>query len=103
MGPCPGATARGGLTYALGVAACPGAVDGAVAAEQARGVVALAALVHHGAGEAQAVAEHHPGVAGGPRVSTGDHWGPEGRVSHRVGSREWPGAPCATGVPCGPR
>lgn len=68
------------LTCALRVAACPGAVDRAVPAEQARGVVALPALIDHGAGEAQAVAEQDSGVARSPGVPTRDHW--EARGAH---------------------
>lgn len=61
------------LTYALRVTACPGAVDRAVSAEQARGVVAFPALVDDGAGEAQAVTERDSGVAWSPGVPTRDH------------------------------
>ena len=65
--PSPGGLA---LTCALGVTACPGAVDRAVSAEQARGVVAFATLIDNGAGEHQAIAEHHSGVAWSSGVPT---------------------------------
>lgn len=51
------------LTCALRVTACPGAVDRAVSAEQARGIVAFTTLIDNGTGEHQAIAEHHLGVA----------------------------------------
>lgn len=63
------------LTCALGVAAGPGAVDGAVSAEQACGIVAFATLVDNGTGEHQTVAEHHSRIAWSSRVPTRDHWG----------------------------
>ena len=68
-----GAQRAWGLTYALWVTACPGAIDRAVSAEQARGVVAFPALVDDGAGEAQAVTERDSGIAWSPGVPTRDH------------------------------
>lgn len=61
------------LTYALRVTACPGAIDRAVPAEQACGVVAFPTFVDDGAGENQAITEHDSGIAWSPRVPTGDH------------------------------
>lgn len=61
------------LTCALWVTACPGAIDRAVPAEQACGVITFPALVDNGAGENQAIAEHDAGIAWSPGVPTGDH------------------------------
>jgi hypothetical protein len=61
------------LTCALWVIACPGAIDRAVSAEQACGVVAFPTLVDNGVGENQAIAEHNLGIAWSPRVPTRDH------------------------------
>lgn len=61
------------LTYALRVAACPGAIDRAVPAEQACGVVPFPTLIDDGAGENQAIAEHDSGIAWSPGVPTRDH------------------------------
>jgi len=58
------------LTCALRVTACPGAIDRAVSAEQACGVVAFTTLIDNGAGEHQAVAEHHSGIAWSSGVAT---------------------------------
>lgn len=61
------------LTYALGLTARPGAIDRAVPAEQASGVVPFPTLVDDGAGENQAVTEHDSGIAWSPGVPTRDH------------------------------
>ena len=51
----------------------PGAIDRAVSAEQARGVVAFPAFIDDGAGEAQAITEHDSGIAWSTRVPARDH------------------------------
>lgn len=62
-----------GLTCALRIIACPGAVDRAVPAKQACGIVAFPTLIDDGAGENQAVAEQDSGIAWSPRIPTRDH------------------------------
>ena len=70
---CHGDQRAWDLTYALWVTACPGSIDRAVSAEQARGVVAFPAFIDDGAGEAQAITEHDSGIAWSTRVPARDH------------------------------
>lgn len=68
-----GAQQAWGLTCALRVTACPGAIHRAMSAEQAGGVVAFPTLVDNGAGENQAITEQNSGVAWSPGVATRDY------------------------------